>query len=236
MPKTSQTDFKPENIDPPLHLPHRAYHKESGWEPIAALGPILSLSTGYIIYTAANPVYCYLVLSGMMGAFVEEPDEALSQSSFFLRGSMFLEPTVLSQLPAPLVYRAIEPTKLVRINRVDLKRAMMRHEGVFDFVMSAVAEKLNAAQEQVREAKTLDVRERVYLMLLGLAKDCGKQGSNGWIVIDLKLTQQSMSDMLSVNRVTVNTALQDLYDAQVVRKSNGRYAVRDPQGIISSAL
>lgn len=236
MPNTSQETFDVASLEQPLYFPYRAYHHDAGWEKLADLGPELSLSKGYTIRAASNTNYCYLVTSGSMISLVHNPDGQLSQSAFFLRGSLFQEPSALARLPVCLSYKALDPTTLVRIASNDLKCAMMADATVFDFVMESTARKFNATQEQLRETKTLDVRARIYLMLLGLAKDCRTAEDDSWTRINLRLTQQSMSDMLGVNRVTVNTALRDLYDANVVCKIAGRYLVRDTHGFMEAVV
>lgn len=236
MPKTSQVAFDLANIARPLYFPYRAYHNVKGWEKLVSEGPKLTLSSGFAIHSSTSPNYGYLVTSGVIGAHVRRADGSQSQTAFFLEGSMFLEPSALSQLPSNLLYQALTAAEVVRIDHDDLKAAMMRDPDVLDFVVTSITLKLNAAHEQLYETMNLDVRARIYFMLLGLAKDSGTMDDDGWIRLGFKLTQQEMSDMLGINRVTANTALQDLYDVGVVKKAAGYYLVRDTEGFTKTTL
>ena len=60
----------------------------------------------------------------------------------------------------------------------------------------------------------------------------GRMG-DGWHKLTFKVTQRQMSAMLGVNRVTVNTALQNLYDKGLVRKDSGYYHVLDAKGMLA---
>ena len=232
MPTTAQTKFSLDDLEIPCYFPYIAYKNLRHWEALRKLGPTLSLSKGYTIHTSAGATYCYLVLEGSIEALVKTRNGLINQSAFFMEGSLFQEPSALTKLPSDVTYKAITSAKVVRITRNDLKKAMMANGKVFDFVINSMTIKMNAAREQLRETKLLDVRARVYFMLLGIAATCSEAKGDGWHHLTLKLTQQQMSDMLGVNRVTVNTALQELYDANVVKKCDARYAVFDGRGML----
>lgn len=234
MPTIPKKPFDPSTIEGLMHFPYRAYCDPEK-KLISILGKYgfpLKLAKGDYLRSADFPKNCFLVDRGTMISFVQNPNGSLIQSAYYLDGSMFLQLSALSNVPTNLVYYAKEPSSLLRVSANDLKRMMMADESFFDDIMESVAQKMYATREQQRGAKTLDVRERIYVMLLGFAKDVGEAKADSWIHIGIKLTQQSMSDMLSVNRVTVNTALQDLYDANLVKKDSGYYSIRDVANIL----
>ena len=232
MPTVSQDTFDPSKLDTPDYFPHYAYREPANLELLGELGPTFACSAGHVIYGHGNSNYCYMVQSGIIAATLHGLDDFSRQSALFLEGSLFLEPSALSGLPSNIAYRAVKPSKLVRISRDDLQDAMSRDPAVFKAVLTAITMKLNAAHEQLRESATLDVRARIYFMLLGIAETCSEDEGDGWHRITVQLTQQNMSDMLGVNRVTVNTALRDLYEKGVVRKQGRQYAVHDAKGIL----
>ena len=232
MPTISQDTFDPNKLDTPDYFPHYAYREPANLELLRELGPIITCSTGHVISAHGNSNYCYMVQSGIMAATLQGLDDFSRQSALFLEGSLFLEPSALSGLPSNIAYRAVQPSTLMRIDRDDLRAAMTRNPDIFETVLRAITMKLNAAHEQLRESTTLDVRARIYFMLLGIAETCSEDEGDGWHTITIRLTQQNMSDMLGVNRVTVNTALRDLYGKGVVRKQGSLYSVHDANGIL----
>ena len=233
MPTISQDDFDLLELETPGYFPCYAYRHPENVKLFEGLGPVLRLSRGHILRANGTAHYCYLVLSGIMAGTIHGADDSICRSAYFLEGSLLLEPSALSGLPANVAFKACEPSQLMRIKNGDLHRAMTKSPSVFEAVMQSVARKLNSAHERLRETFCLDVRARIYLMLLGIASTCGEDAGGGWRRISFKVTQQEMSDMLGVNRVTVNNALQYLYDEGLVDKVDGRYRVLDAKGMIS---
>ena len=234
MPATTKPAFTAKAIERPHYFPYRNYADPQMLNaPVLTHGRACTLGHGDIIRASEYPGDCFLVVSGALSSFICTT-ETRTLSAYYLPGSIFLELSALAHMPAALEYVALSPCELRRISGAELKSAMMEDAAVFDRVIRSICYKMYATREQQRGAKVLDVRERIYIMLLGFAKDRGHATEDGWIAIDWKLTQQDMGTMLSVNRVTVNTALQELYQAQVVRKSSGRYHVRDTAGLLNT--
>lgn len=238
MPSVSKRPFDASAVEGLMYFPYRVY-SDPDMKLLSLLqgdGIPVSLGKGDCIRSLDFPNDCFLVKDGTMVSFIQNPDDSLMQSAYYLQGSMFLQLSALSKMPARLAYFASEPTELIRISASKLKRMMLESDELFDSIMRSMAYKLYATREQQRGAKLLDVRERIYIMLMGFAKDVGTSRDDDWLHIGLKLTQQAMSDMLCVNRVTVNTALQDLYDAGLVKKDSGYYLIKDAVGILKSAI
>ncbi len=227
--------FDAQAIERPHYFPYRIYaDADMLATTVLDRGRRMMLSYGETIRSTDFPNDCFLVISGTLASFICT-DNTRTLSAYYLPGSIFLELSALAHMSASLEYMAMETCELRLISGEALRDAMMADAHVFDRVIASICYKMYATREQQRGAKVLDVRERIYIMLLGFAKDRGRPVEDGWIAIDWKLTQQDMGTMLSVNRVTVNTALQELYEAGVVRKSNGLYQVRDVAGLLSTA-
>lgn len=232
MPNISQDEFDLDKLEKPGYFPYYAYRTPENVALFEGLGPILRLSKGYIMRARGVTHHCYLVVSGLMSGTVHGAEDFSCQSAYFLEGSLLLEPSTLSGLPANVAFKANVPTRLMRIDRDSLDAAMRANPYISDAVMRSITTKLNSAHEQLRESMTLDVRARIYFMLIGIAATCSTKEADGWRALTFRITQQQMSDMLGVNRVTVNTALQDLYDRDVVRKAGAYYHVLDSKGML----
>ncbi|MBC2888509.1 Crp/Fnr family transcriptional regulator [Gordonibacter massiliensis (ex Traore et al. 2017)] len=232
MPNISNEAFSLDGVELPSDFPYRAYVMEPHWERLVGLGDEVVLERGEQLHAERDARFCYLVLDGMVGSSNPAPAGSPQHGAFFLRGSLFLESNALSGLPSDTVFTALERTTLMRIGRERMKAAMMADGDVFDLVICSLAHKFFSANERLRETERYDVRMRVYLMLLGFAKDCDEPLGDDWYRITFKLTQQMIGDMLGANRVTVNTAVRNLADEGVVDKRDGSYLVRDPKGLI----
>ena len=232
MPNISNEAFSLDGVELPSDFPYRAYEMEPNWERLVEIGDEVVLERGEQLHAARDADSCYLVLDGMVASSNPGPAGSPQHGAFFLRGSLFLESNALSGLPSNTVFTALERTTLVRIARERMKTAMMADGAVFGLVINSLGPKLLSANERVRETERYDVRMRVYLMLLGFAKDCNDPLGDGWHRITFKLTQQTIGEMLGASRVTVNTAIRNLVEEGIVDKRNGSYLVRDPKGLI----
>lgn len=235
MPAHPKIPFDAGALTRPHYFPYRVYSDPAalGMDALSH-GHRIQLACGERLLAAEHPGSCFLVVSGAVASYVcAEGTSTLS--AFYLPGSMFLQLSALTGMASQLEYEALEPSVLLCMKGSHLKEAMMADGDLFDRVMRSVSYKMHATREQQRGAKMLDVRERIYILLLGFAKDRGTTMEDGWTRIDWKLTQQDMGAMLGVNRVTVNNALQQLYDSALVKKHGGRYCIRDAAGILETA-
>lgn len=235
MPTISQDEFDLEKLETPGYFPCYAYRRPENLKLFGELGPILALSRGHVLRAKGITHHCYMVIEGMMSGTVHGADDFTCQSAYFLEGSLLLEPSALSGLPANVAFRAVMPTKLMRIECNALKRAMKDRPGTFEAVTASMTTKLNSAHERLRETMKLDIRARIYYMLIGIAATCSEPAGGDWHALTFKVTQQQMSNMLGVNRVTVNNALQHLYEKGIVRKVAGYYHVLDSKGLLAQA-
>lgn len=233
MPTISQDEFDLNKLETPGYFPCYAYRDPTSLKLFDGLGPIFALSKGHVLRAKGITHHCYLVMEGMMSGTVNGADDFTCHSAYFLEGALILEPSVLAGTPANVAFRANEPTKLMRIEGGELKRAMIAQPELFDVVVKSMTAKLNSSHERLRETMNLDIRARIYFMLIGIAATCSERRGDGWRRLTLKVTQQQMSHMLGVNRVTVNTALQSLYDKGVVRKESGYYHVLDAKRMLA---
>ena len=233
MPTISNEAFRLDDIELPSDFPYRAYQLEKNWELLTDLGEQIAAPRGTMLHATSHTPYCYLVQSGLVSSSNPAKDNLPRHGAFFLQGSLFLESNALSGLPSDATFTAQEDSVLIRIDPQRLKAAMMDNGDVFDLVIGSLAHKFFSANERLRETERDDVRMRVYLMLLGFARDSNDCVGGGWHRISFKLTQQMIGEMLGANRVTVNTAIRSLGENGVVEKRGGRYCVHDPKGLIS---
>ena len=93
-----------------------------------------------------------------------------------------------------------------------------RHHEVYQNLIKALLEKLRRATQQIEELAFLDVYGRLARFLI--------ENQNAEGVIEEKLTQQELADMVGSSRETVNRIFNELVGGGYIEKEKGRIVVK----------
>ncbi len=97
-------------------------------------------------------------------------------------------------------------------------------------VLAAVAGRLRETNEMAGDLAFLDVGGRLAKKLLELAASHGVQRAGG-ILLDLRLTQEELANMVGVTRESVNRNLALLRREGVVSGQGRRFVIRDMEAL-----
>lgn len=207
--------------------PSRIFRRQRGWEQLIGLGEPVSYPKNTIVVEADDSIrWCYLVISGRVISkeYTSEGTEHIF--NIFEDGSLFLESNLLLRAPSAVVFQSMEPCELIRIDRPSLVRAMDEKKEISHFVFESISYKYYSAMDQLRQNYDHDAAWKLYNMLLIMADSYGVPRENGWVQIDLKISQQMLSSLLSVNRVTVSKILREMKEMRLIELVNGYYCIR----------
>jgi CRP/FNR family transcriptional regulator len=145
-----------------------------------------------------------------------------------LPGSLMLEMNVILNMPCPVYFKTIKPSELICIDRHTLLDQMSDDFRLVISIIESLSYKFLAAMEQVREAKCHKADWRFCSLLLMFADRYGIP-YDGKIMIKEKVSQQVLSDLLGVNRITVNRIIKKLRDMGLILQVNGFYCIPDTE-------
>lgn len=225
-PDNNDLQFSAEEFSLPDY-PSRIFRRGPGWERFVPLGKQIQLPKNHQIIGAGEPVlWCYLVLSGRVISKEYTPEGTERIYNFFEDGSLFLESNILINAPAAVTFQTMEPCELVRISKDTLSKAMVEDPEITRFVVQSISYKYYSAMDQLRENYDHDATWKLYNMLLILADNFGVPYDD-WVLIHLKISQQMLSSLLGINRVTVSKILKDMREMRLIELVNGYYCVRN---------
>jgi CRP/FNR family transcriptional regulator len=143
-----------------------------------------------------------------------------------LPGSLMLEACLILNKSSPVYFKTIKPTELICIDRHTLLEQMSADFSLVMNIIESISCKFFAAMEQFRETQCHDANWRLCNLLLMYADRYGIP-HDGKIMIREKVSQQTLSDILGINRITVNRLIKNLQDMDLVLQINGYYCLHD---------
>lgn len=179
-----------------------------------------------IIQPGEKVIYCYFIRSGMVVA--EEFDENGMEREFnvMVENSLFGESFLALDEPSPILFRTVEETELVCIEWPRLLKAMQEDLELCRQVFACLASKFLSSMDEWRQTSSRNATWRICNLLLIFA---GKYGEDrdGRVLIRRHISQQTLSNMLSLNRITVLKILKKLKAEELIEVVNGFYCIRD---------
>ena len=170
------------------------------------------------------------VLEGRLKIFASGSDGKEVVFGLADPGEVIGEIALLDANPRSATVVALEPCELLSLDRRDFLPFLERHPRVAIQLAELLASRLRRLSELTEDSVLLALRIRLAKKLLSLASHYGCEGPTG-TVIDLKLSQQALGDMVGTSRESVNKQLRAWGRAGLVEFSRGTLTLRDPQGL-----
>lgn len=173
-----------------------------------------------------KPSYCFVVKKGKVAAIEFTPEGEEIVFNVNEANSVILEEDVLFGWESQVEFKVIRKAELVCIKRADLMNAIMSDPEVAMDIIQSVSTKFLAAMEQVRNMSYRNSEWRICDLLLIYAEFYGVE-YDGKILIREKISQQVMSNLLGINRITTVRGIKKLKDMGLLEQINGLYCIRD---------
>ena len=104
---------------------------------------------------------------------------------------------------------ALEPCALLVLSREDLMRHMQAYPRTAMNLLGELSRRLRRADQTIAQLALCDVNERLIHRLVGLAREEGAEGPEGWVV-RRRPTQQELANMIGSCRETISRAFNQL--------------------------
>jgi CRP/FNR family transcriptional regulator len=210
-----------------MEFPSRLIHFPQGTGFLEKLGFPKKLPKGDVFIEPGDvPKHCYVIKKGGVIGFEYAAGGDERIYNVMLPGSLMLEMNLILNRPSPVYFKTIKPTELICIDRHTLFEQMDDNFRLVINIIESISYKFLAAMEQVREVKCHDADWRFCSLLLMFAERYGVP-YDGKIMIREKVSQQTLSDLLGVNRITVNRIIKKLRDLELILQINGYYCIQD---------
>ncbi len=168
----------------------------------------------------------YVIVSGELKAMATSADGADTVFSIMQAGELCGEVALFrgSRRTASMV--AMGPTEVVVVDRRDFFDFLKRHPEAAIQVLAALADRLANLSDKLEDYQFLNLPNRLAKCLLSLAEKFPKE-DGGDTVIDKKLSQGEIGQMVAATRESVNKQMGEWKSANVATMENGYVRILD---------
>lgn len=174
------------------------------------------------------PEYCYIVKSGRVISYEYTITGEQRVYNFMEPNSLFLEECLLFDIPCPVLFKTVVPSELISIEKCNLKRAFKRDIDAVMEVCQSLSTKFLSSMEHIRRGHYYDAAWKICKLLMIFAEHYGVPYDNK-ILINEKISQQMIADLLGMNRVTVTRKFKELRELALLEHINGYYCIRNKE-------
>ncbi len=174
----------------------------------------------------------YFVKEGRVIAYEYSPKGNEKIICILEKGSIFLESNALFAVPAFCYFVTTEPTTLVFVKKEDLLNLLANDLDITLFVMQSLTKKFYSNVNHVDELLFYDTEWRICNLLSTFADHFGVKEEDG-IKLDLKISQQFISNILGINRITTVRIIKKFKKIKLIEQIGGYYYIKDLQKLKS---
>jgi CRP/FNR family transcriptional regulator len=207
--------------------PSRFLQLRNGTAELDRLGMLKRVAKGTVIMEPGDRVdHCYVVIKGCVIGYDITPAGDERIYNIMLPNSLMLEACAFLGRPSPVYFKAVKNSELIAIPRNTLISDIRHNPQVAITVIESLCHKYLSATEQVRELKCQDATWMLCNLFLIFAKTYGVPHGNK-ILIKEKVSQQTLSDLLGINRITTVRIISKLKDHGLIEQLEGFYCIPD---------
>jgi CRP/FNR family cyclic AMP-dependent transcriptional regulator len=191
---------------------------------------------GDIIFHKDDPGHAlFIVEEGSVRIYLPGLQGADLTLALLGRGDFFGDLSLLDGAPRSATAAAAADSALLVLDRSDFVRLVSSRPTATLAVLAVVARRLRETDEMASDLAFMNAGGRLAKKLLELAASPGMQRADG-ILLDVRLTQEEIANMIGVTRESVNRNLARLRRAGLVRTEGRRLLIRDPEGLARLCL
>jgi CRP/FNR family transcriptional regulator len=211
--------------------PSRLIHLSHGLVSFEKFGFIQKIPKNSIFIEAGDiPKYCYVIKKGCVVGFEYTPNGDERIYDVMLPQTILMEINLFFNIPSPIYFKSLKSTELICIERQTLLNEMAEDQQVVMEIIQSISYKFLASAEQTREINCHNTSWRFCNLLLMFAEIYGVPYEKK-IIIEEKLSQQLLSNLLYVNRLTVNRIIKKLKDMGLIEQINGYYCICNKENL-----
>ncbi|BCL76093.1 transcriptional regulator [Jeongeupia sp. HS-3] len=169
----------------------------------------------------------YAVLHGRLKVLRTSDEGREATLAILEAGEVFGEVAMLDGGPRTASVEALEPCELLVLRRDAVMQHLESHPKVMRQLIAALCHRLRGADELLQDTLFLPLPQRLAKTLRQLGAQHGSD-RDGSVLIDLKLTQQEIANLVGASRESVNKQLNVWVDDGLIALEGGYVRLIEP--------
>ena len=170
---------------------------------------------------------CFYIEHGFVIVYEVDQNDKRRIFDLIEPGMLLFSDFILFDRTSSFYYEAGETLRLYSLDMVKARKLMQKDKRFNEAVLAKTLRDFLVAQDLVRKTTTHTAMWRVSDFLAIFARRTGKPKPDGSTVIDIRVNQKQIADMLFINRITCLKCVHQLEDAGYISISSGKYEVKD---------
>jgi CRP/FNR family cyclic AMP-dependent transcriptional regulator len=162
----------------------------------------------------------YIILSGKVKVYLSDEKGKEVLLNIQGPGEYFGELALIDEAPRSASIMTLESCQMAVVSRAGFERCLEEHPSFALGLIRILVRRIRSLTEQVRGLALLDVYGRVANSLLHMATE-----QEGKLVIDQRLTQQEIANMVGASREMVSRIMKDLSTGGYIRIEDKRIVI-----------
>lgn len=193
-------------------------------ERVAAQWTAKTISAGTILFSAQQPGDgAYVIVRGTIKLHIEQWDGSDVFIDIAGAGDVLGEMSIVENMTRSATAQALEETRVLKIDRAGFEELLRAQPRVAQNLMRILSARLRAANERIQALSRLDVKQRVARQLLLFAIKYGQTRADGAVLIQIRLTQANLADLVGATRERVNQVLGEMRRARWIEMDGSGY-------------
>jgi CRP-like cAMP-binding protein len=172
----------------------------------------------------------YVIQSGRVKIALTSPDGREVVLTLLGPNDFFGDLALLDGEPRSADALALDDCRLLLLTREDFLHFLDARPQVARELLAVLSRRLRRNAQLIQDAAFQDIAGRLARLLLQLAEQHGRPGSEG-VLISARLTQSELAAMVAASRESVNKALRGFERQGYVRRQRGLITLLDPDAL-----
>lgn len=172
------------------------------------------------------PTCCYIVKTGRVIGYEYSYTGDMRIYNFMEPGSVLLEELMLFDRKSPVTFKTTMESRLCVIDKCALKHAFKVDIDVVLDICESITDKFLSAMEMQRYYPIMSATWKLCSFFLMYARHYGEMRPDGRLLLNRKISQQTIADVLGMNRVTVTRKIGQLENIGLLSRENGFFVLK----------